>query len=175
MKTFKMTAFALVSLVYAQNAFSGTLLSDHVGERVMTSDEVIERLEPKPMIKTRGIQVHEPEQQAISMEIHFEFDSAQLTQQAIAQLTPLGQALQSEQLQGLAFGLEGHTDARGTEEYNLTLSQQRAISVGQFLYENYGVDPQRLHVNGKGEYELLNQQNPEASENRRVVITTMVQ
>ena len=110
---------------------------------------------------------------SISMEINFAYNSAQLTDQAIQQLAPLGQALQSPELAGLSFLLEGHTDASGPDEYNMTLSQKRAQSVGQFLYQYYGVDPTKLNIIGRGESALLDPANPTSGANRRVSITTM--
>ncbi len=110
---------------------------------------------------------------SISMEINFGYNSAQLTDQAIQQLAPLGQALQSPELAGLSFMLEGHTDASGPDDYNMALSQKRAQSVGQFLYQYYGVDPTKLNIIGRGESALLDPANPTSGANRRVSITTM--
>lgn len=110
---------------------------------------------------------------SISMEINFAYNSAQLTNQSIAQLAPLGQALQSQELAGLAFMLEGHTDASGPDSYNMQLSEQRALSVGNFLYQSYGVDPSRLNILGRGETALLDPSNPTSGVNRRVSITTL--
>jgi outer membrane protein OmpA-like peptidoglycan-associated protein len=45
--------------------------------------------------------------------------------------------------------VEGHTDSTGSESYNLTLSKNRAESVGRYLIDN-GVDPQRLSYEGYG-------------------------
>ncbi len=109
----------------------------------------------------------------ISMEINFGYNSAQLTDQSIAQLAPLGQALQSQELAGFGFMLEGHTDASGPDSYNMSLSEQRALAVGNFLYQYYGVDPSRLNILGRGETALLDPSNPTSGVNRRVSITTL--
>jgi outer membrane protein OmpA-like peptidoglycan-associated protein len=45
--------------------------------------------------------------------------------------------------------VEGHTDDRGTDDYNLDLSRRRAASVVRFLVE-HGVDPSRLAPEGYG-------------------------
>ena len=110
---------------------------------------------------------------SISMEINFAYNSADLTESAIAQLAPLGQALQSAELAGLSFLLEGHTDASGPDSYNMALSERRAQSVGQFLYQYYGVDPNKLNLIGRGETALLDPANPTSGVNRRVAITTI--
>ena len=39
--------------------------------------------------------------------------------------------------------IEGHTDARGTEDYNFTLGAKRAMKVKEFLAA-YGIDGKRM-------------------------------
>lgn len=46
--------------------------------------------------------------------------------------------------------IEGHCDERGTENYNLTLGEQRALSVREYLI-NLGVNPDRVHTISYGE------------------------
>lgn len=43
-----------------------------------------------------------------------------------------------------------HTDSKGTDNYNIKLSQRRAESVVNFLIRN-GIDKNRLHAKGYGE------------------------
>ena len=157
--------FLMVSLGFADD-------STHVGPRVLSKEEAINML--KPQIQLRGIRINQPSP-SISMEVNFEFNSATLTQQAIEQLTPIGQALQSNELSDFAFVLEGHTDAVGSEEYNLTLSEQRALSVGNFMHQHFGVDASKLQLIGQGESVLLDPGNPTSAVNRRVAITTITQ
>ena len=73
-------------------------------------------------------------------------------------------------LTGGSFLIAGHTDAKGSDEYNLALSQRRAASVKAFLVETYKVDEGRLSVIGFGEEQLKNKEDPLADENRRVQI-----
>ena len=73
-------------------------------------------------------------------------------------------------LTGGSFLIAGHTDAKGSDEYNLALSQRRAASVKAFLVETYKVDEGRLSVIGFGEEQLKNKENPLADESRRVQI-----
>jgi outer membrane protein OmpA-like peptidoglycan-associated protein len=42
----------------------------------------------------------------------------------------------------------GHTDSQGSNEYNLELSQRRAVSVATVL-ANQGVDQRRFYIDGK--------------------------
>ena len=73
-------------------------------------------------------------------------------------------------LKGGTFLIAGHTDAKGSDEYNLALSQRRAASVKAFLIETFKVDEGRLSVIGFGEEQLKNKDDPLADENRRVQI-----
>jgi len=74
----------------------------------------------------------------------------------------------------LRFQVEGHTDAKGTAQYNQTLSEKRAAAVVNFLTQE-GVAGVRLDSVGRGFNELLNKDDPTAAANRRVRIVTLVQ
>ena len=65
----------------------------------------------------------------------------------------------------------GHTDDVGTNAYNQSLSERRALSVAQYL-ESKRVDTMRLATAGKGEAQPRSSNNTEAGrqENRRVEI-----
>lgn len=68
------------------------------------------------------------------------------------------------------FLIEGHTDAVGTDQSNLILSDQRAESVANVLTDVYGIPPENLATQGYGEqYLKINTDGPE-QENRRVTI-----
>jgi len=47
--------------------------------------------------------------------------------------------------------IQGHTDSQGSDAYNLTLSDQRAYSVVNYLIQNFGIDAKRLVAKGYGE------------------------
>ncbi|MBX5190726.1 MULTISPECIES: OmpA family protein [unclassified Rhizobium] len=68
------------------------------------------------------------------------------------------------------FLIEGHTDAVGSDQSNLILSDQRAESVANVLSDVYGIPPENLATQGYGEqYLKVNTTDPE-QENRRVTI-----
>jgi peptidoglycan-associated lipoprotein len=52
----------------------------------------------------------------------------------------------------------GHTDASGTDEYNIALSERRAQTVADYL-ARLGVDPAKLQIVPKGETELAGDEN----------------
>lgn len=55
----------------------------------------------------------------------------------------------------MTIELQSHTDARGTEEYNLELSERRGVSVKEFLVTR-GVTGDRVHLKPMGESQLRN-------------------
>ncbi|MEQ8307321.1 MAG: OmpA family protein [Hoeflea sp.] len=65
----------------------------------------------------------------------------------------------------------GHTDSTGSDQYNLTLSQQRAQSVASYLVSQ-GNDPRRFYTQGFGESRPVADNSTEAGRaaNRRVEI-----
>lgn len=67
--------------------------------------------------------------------------------------------------------LEGHTDERGTSQYNLSLGLQRSIAIQNYLFKN-GIDPQRIEVRTFGEERptLEGHQESHWRYNRRVEI-----
>ena len=68
------------------------------------------------------------------------------------------------------FLVEGHTDAVGPSEDNLSLSDRRAQAVAEVLSENFGVPAENLVTQGYGEQFLkVDTQGPERR-NRRVTI-----
>lgn len=106
----------------------------------------------------------------IDLEINFEFNSAIIGSKAMPQVTELGKALTSEDLNGRTFILAGFTDAKGSETYNQGLSERRADAVKQFLSEKYGIDARNLVTVGYGLKQLKDPANPFAAENRRVQV-----
>jgi outer membrane protein OmpA-like peptidoglycan-associated protein len=106
----------------------------------------------------------------VDVQILFAFDSAEILPEARPALDELGKALSDPKLASGTFLIAGHTDAKGSDAYNLGLSQRRAESVKAFLVGTYHVDGNRLSVIGFGEEQLKNKDDPLADENRRVQI-----
>jgi len=116
---------------------------------------------------------NQPGYAAVDMEIYFDYNSAAIAPKAAATLVRLGQALSSDALSGKTFLIAGHTDASGSDGYNLSLSQKRAQSVRQFLMDAFRLTPNRLIAIGYGEEQLKRPATPDADENRRVQIVNL--
>jgi len=101
--------------------------------------------------------------------VYFDFDESVILDQDRPILEAHAQYL-SQNL-GAAVTLEGHTDERGTREYNLALGERRAISVRQFM-SLLGASSQQLRTVSYGEEQpAAREHNEEAwAQNRRVEI-----
>lgn len=97
-------------------------------------------------------------------EAYFDYDSAQLKPGAYYELRRTAGVLNRYPQTTIEVG--GHTDSRGTEEYNQRLSQLRANAVKEELIRN-GVSAQRISAVGYGESRSI---SPDHSMNRRVEI-----
>lgn len=142
-----------------------------IAQENFSANDIVDALTPKD--KTRGLTVTETnkdEAPSISMRVQFAYDSDELENEAILSLRALGAALRDERLQTYRFEIIGHTDAKGSDEYNLELSKRRASSVVEHLVFFHNVDRNRLVAIGMGEKDPANKADPEAAENRRVEI-----
>lgn len=110
-----------------------------------------------------------PRAASISMQVNFDFNSDAISSSSEQTMNNLAQAMQAPQLASRQFRIVGHTDAKGTADYNQRLSERRAASVKRALVRN-GVPAERLETDGRGKSDLLNRDNPNAAENRRVEI-----
>jgi len=174
---------ALVSAIILAACGFPVHADDMSGEAPWTKDELIKRLDveqqPGSDVKTRGIKpVDEAEEPPADpgigvvedLRVLFEFDSAELTAAARQQLDVFAEALESPALSDDRFVIAGHTDAVGDENYNRSLSRQRAQAVVDYLSQVHGISRQRLISQGYGESRLRDPSDPSSQVNRRVEV-----
>ena len=101
----------------------------------------------------------------------FEFDSADLTNEAKESLDEIAEALEGQNNAVENITIRGYADAMGPDAYNEQLSQSRAESVRNYLRDQ-GVNADSWEVEGRGEDNPVasNDDAQGRSENRRVVI-----
>ena len=80
--------------------------------------------------------------------IYFDFDKSNITAQAAFELDKLVQLM--TKYKSIKISAESHTDSRGSNSYNLSLSERRALSTAQYVISK-GVDASRITGTGKGE------------------------
>ena len=114
-----------------------------------------------------------PKPKGFDMLLTFDLDSAELLPEARANLEVVAVALRDDRLKSAKFRVEGHTDGRGSDDYNMTLSEARAKAVTDFLVERE-VDRQRIIAIGLGETATLSEDSLDP-ENRRVELSLTVQ
>lgn len=111
----------------------------------------------------------------IDLEINFEFNSAIVGSKAVPTLLALGRALSAAEMRNSIFVINGHTDAKGSAEYNQDLSERRAEAVKKLLVEQFGIPISSLIAVGFGKSMLKNPADPFGGENRRVQIVNTEQ
>ena len=151
-------------------------LSDQQPATSKDEQPSIPKIAAKPASEAADLAVEKAERKqlpSVDLEILFEYKSAELTPAAVETLTTLGRALTDERLATSTFLIGGHTDAKGSADYNLQLSQKRAEAVRQFLIATFAIDADRLTAKGFGKRYLKNPQRPRSEENRRVQVVNV--
>lgn len=99
--------------------------------------------------------------------VNFDFDSSALTTTAKNNLDKLAQVLVNNP--DTNINIYGHTDSKGTDSYNMSLSERRANSVKTYLVGK-GIASSRLFAKGEGEAMPVASNDTDAgrAKNRRV-------
>ena len=100
--------------------------------------------------------------------ILFNSGSADILPQSMGIIRQISQVLNQDG--SIQLNIVGHTDSDGSDESNMTLSKNRAEAVKKALVSVYGISPDRLTSEGKGETEPVadNTSAQGKAQNRRV-------
>jgi outer membrane protein OmpA-like peptidoglycan-associated protein len=104
---------------------------------------------------------------ALSLPVRFAFNSADIVPSARAQLDALAEGIKLLAPHRIVT-IEGHTDAKGSDAYNLELSRVRAHAVRDYLVRRHGIGAARLKTVAYGESRPIDGSDPNAGVNRRV-------
>ncbi len=142
----------------------GGVVGNVIGNKMDKQAKEIEQTLPGAEVERvgDGIRVSLPESV-----VNFGFDSSNLTSTAKMNLDKLSQVLKNNP--DTNVNIYGHTDSKGTDEYNQKLSERRANSVKSYLVAT-GVASSRLFPMGMGEQEPIATNDTDAgrAQNRRV-------
>ena len=108
----------------------------------------------------------------VDLDVNFDTGSWQLSPEQIDRLGAIAQGLNRaiERNPREVFLIEGHTDAVGADDDNLSLSDRRAEAVAVALTEQFQVPPENLVTQGYGEQYLKVATQGPSEENRRVAV-----
>jgi len=85
--------------------------------------------------------------------INYDFNKSTIRKDAALKLDKMVATM--NEFPAIKIRIESHTDSRGNDQYNLSLSQKRAKSANNYLVSR-GINPKRLFQKGYGETQLLN-------------------
>ena len=131
--------------------------------------------------KTRSLSLGEREEIAelaatkpkIDLEIRFDYNSADISRNAMPAVQELGKALSDASLKDSTVVVAGHTDAVGGEAYNQDLSERRADTIKKYLTEKHGLNGANLVTVGYGKTKPKDPNAPLDPVNRRVQVVNM--
>ncbi len=110
---------------------------------IKSGNKVIEiSLEPTEVIIT--------DTEVVLNNVYFEFNKSNITEQGAAELDKLVKVMNENPL--MAIFVKSHTDSKGSDEYNLLLSEQRAQATVQYLISK-GISENKLTGKGYGSSE----------------------
>ena len=104
--------------------------------------------------------------------IYFDFDKTTLKNESFPELNKVVDFL--KQNETVEIEISGHTDSKGTNDYNINLSQGRSQSVVDYIISQ-GIDSYRLAAHGYGEERAIdtNETDLGRANNRRVEFTVV--
>ncbi len=117
-------------------------------ERAPTEDEIFAKATPAELTKS-----------GVLKPVYFDYDSIVLTEAARGVLQKNVEYLKKRP--STKVMVEGHADSRGTNEYNLALTDRRAAAVKDYLV-SLGVTVDRVSTVAKGEEQPFCQEETEA-------------
>ena len=146
-------------------AAAGAAVGGVIGRRMDKQEQELRQIE--------GVEVERPSEGEINVrltgDILFDTNSSALRPASRNLLDDLAENFRS--YPDNLIDVEGHTDSRGTEQYNQRLSEQRASSVADYLIDK-GISARNITVYGLGELRPKSDNTtPEGMQrNRRVEI-----
>jgi peptidoglycan-associated lipoprotein len=165
MEMLKFGKFAALALTMAVVVGCSSKGSDESGQSGQMATDPNAGYDSRDSAGMDGSMSEEAALRAITT-FYFEYDSADLKSEAMRALDVHAKDLQNN---GARVVLEGHTDERGTREYNMALGERRSQAVQRYLVLQ-GVSPAQLELVSYGEERAIATGNEEQSwsQNRRV-------
>ncbi|WP_053976375.1 OmpA family protein [Mangrovimonas xylaniphaga] len=126
----------------------GVTATNYIGKRVSIEGSL--EKEVRESVQLAPIEDLIVADQVVLNPIYFDFDKSNITAQAAFELDKLVQVM--TKYPDMVILATSHTDSRGSDEYNMSLSDRRAKSTAQYVISK-GIDKSRITGEGKGETE----------------------
>ena len=145
---------------------------EEVGVQLSLNRVFGKKAAPAPMVITPDpIVVELPKVRTIiiRLDVKFEFDKDIVLAVYSKELETIASAMRAHD--DIDLVLQGHTDSRGADGYNHSLSERRAEAVKAKLSADYGIASERISAQGYGETRPIesNDTREGRQRNRRVV------
>ena len=140
---FESSSYAGWGALIAATTAGGYCWAQGQGQEVVTLVEV----EEEPMVPS--IDPAPAETLRVELDVKFDFDRQVVKPESYADIRDVAEFM--KQFPQTTTVVEGHTDAVGTEAYNQSLSERRAMAVREVLVSEFGIQPGRVDAIGFGE------------------------
>ncbi len=140
---------------------------DSDGDGVLDKDDLCPDTPPGYAVDETGCVV----EQSVELLIEFPTDSAEVSRDYYVQIENVIKVM--DDAPNIEIEIEGHTDNRGSSQYNLKLSERRAKAVKDIMVKKYSISANRVHSYGYGEDRPVSTNDTEEGRqrNRRVMAT----
>jgi len=167
---FKTTAAAVTMAVFVGCAPAQDEANANGADGMNDSSQMVEQTPEQIAAERKAQQIEEVKEEIVNAGgvVYFGFDDAEIQEESISVLNNWAEYLM---LTGDKVAIQGHTDERGTREYNMSLGERRANKVIGYLVAQ-GVDAAQLEAVSYGEESPAQDGSNEYawSKNRRAVL-----
>lgn len=156
----------------ATGAVGGAILGALIGHCLLDQSAPLAQAPPPPPPPAAAPPPPPVQRRIVLRGVNFDFNKSNIRPDAAGILREAASILQENAT--VKVSVEGHTDAIGSDEYNLKLSLRRANAVKQFLVKE-GVDEARLSTRGFGKSQPVASNDTEdgRAQNRRVELKVL--
>ncbi|MCE5212563.1 MAG: DUF3047 domain-containing protein [Deltaproteobacteria bacterium] len=165
----KSPADSLIGEIYFSADPADIALAESAREVKQTPDAKISAVKPPPPPRISAVK-KQTSGDCLNVSIKFDPDSATFDNRYSNEIKSLVAYLIRNPDAKLT--IIGHTDSTGTNRSRMILSKKRAMSVKNYLVDNFKIDPQRLNIKGAGSVQPVADNNTEEGrrDNNRVAV-----
>jgi len=165
--TNRIQVLLLAGVVFSFLTLSGCGSDSRTGEELAPTDPESQVMgQPESLDSPENPTISEGRTSAPMLPVYFDFDDSSIRDDQVDRIVTNGDFMKENN--EVSVRIEGNTDPRCTNEYNMALGERRALSAKNYL-QNLGIDENRLTTISYGEERILLHGHDELSyaQNRR--------